>query len=391
MLNNLDLFSGIGMWSFTLRRILKSVAYCEIDADCQKVLENNISKKNIPPGLLFNDVQHLSGRYLSHLNLTSITGSFPCQDVSLAYPAGKGLAGKRSGLFFEIMRILDELPSVQMVLLENTPVIVKRGLATVLDEFHKRGFEVAWGIFSAADVGAPQIRRRFFAIAYRPGFQPPGFPDKNHGMKFDWKKEPVPRIIPRQTKPVDLKALKRNMMCGNSVVPQTVVWAYRCLRDVIIGKNHLIAKQPRTPLHTISLLTLEHIYRFQKPGKYRDRPVVSVLMKKDSTVYKKSFWMSPPASNLWYQYKSISERSTFLLSNQIFWDTQTRRYIRQYGDSLWRQPQIDDRWAINPEFTEWLMGFPKGWTDFHADKVTSSDLDDHCDDPFLHGEIDQVK
>ena len=58
---------------------------------------------------------------------------FPCQDVSTA-GAGRGLAGERSGLFFEIVRVATrELPhKPKWLFLENVANIRKNGLAEVL-------------------------------------------------------------------------------------------------------------------------------------------------------------------------------------------------------------------------------------------------------------------
>ena len=359
MLKNLDLFSGIGMWAYALKEISKTVAYCEIDADCRRVLQNQMLHKAIRPAIIFPDVTRLRGDDIASLKPTSLSASFPCQDISLAHPKGKGLLGLRSCLVYEALRLVDELPSIQVVFMENTPVIVKRGLSTLLSEFTSRGFSVVWGIFSAEDVGAPMIRRRFFAIAYRdPRALPPISPKL---MRFDWSREPVPRVVPRINKLEVDSAIKRNRMAGNSLVPQTVVWAYHQLRAVVFGDNTIVTRST-TPLHSITLISDGIVRKFRKPAPFRKMPDTTVLLVDGKTRYSKNFWMSPPASNLWYQYRSITERSTFLLSNQIFWDVRTRKYIESQGDSSFDQRRIDDRWMINPEWVSWLMGHPRKWT-----------------------------
>ena len=50
--------------------------------------------------------------------------------------------------------LLDSNPTLQAVFLENSPLMPSRGLEDILHEFSIRGFKVAWGIFSARDVGA---------------------------------------------------------------------------------------------------------------------------------------------------------------------------------------------------------------------------------------------
>lgn len=358
MLRNLDLFSGIGMWAYALKDISKTIAYCEIDPVCRNLLVQQIKMKRIDAASIFHDVTTLRGNDVSHLKPSSLSASFPCQDISLAYPKGKGLQGLRSCLVYEALRLVDELPSINIVFMENTPVIVKRGLQTLLDEFKKRGFSVAWGIFSAEEVGAPLIRRRFFAIAFRNGAVLPAIRKTSKIMRFDWSREPVPRVIPRTSKDAFVVAVKRNRMTGNSLVPQTVVWAYHQLRAVIYG-NNTVSTRSTTPLNTISLALADStVMRFKKPPAFRQMPDTKVIMDDGKVRATKRFWMSPPASNLWYQYRSITERSTFLLSNQIFWDIATRRYIRSQGDMMFDQRRIDDRWMINPEWVSWLMGHP---------------------------------
>jgi DNA (cytosine-5)-methyltransferase 1 len=94
-----------------------------------------------------------------------IFGGFPCQDISVA-GSGQGLAGERSGLFFEIIRLVREIQP-PFIFLENVPAIRTRGLDTVLKEFAKARYDCRWTMLSAADVGAPHKRERWFLLARR--------------------------------------------------------------------------------------------------------------------------------------------------------------------------------------------------------------------------------
>jgi DNA (cytosine-5)-methyltransferase 1 len=92
-----------------------------------------------------------------------IYGGFPCQDISLA-GIGKGLGGKRSGLFFEIMRLAKEIePS--FIFLENVPAITSRGLNMVASEITSLRYDCRWGMLSASEVGAHHKRERWFLLA----------------------------------------------------------------------------------------------------------------------------------------------------------------------------------------------------------------------------------
>jgi site-specific DNA-cytosine methylase len=92
-----------------------------------------------------------------------IYGGFPCQDLSCA-GNGKGLAGERSGLFFEILRLARET-NPRFIFLENVPAIRTRGAATVVKELASLRYDCRWGLLSAYDVGAPHKRERWFLLA----------------------------------------------------------------------------------------------------------------------------------------------------------------------------------------------------------------------------------
>lgn len=93
-----------------------------------------------------------------------ICGGFPCPDISYA-GAGAGLAGERSGLFYEFARIISELEP-EVVVLENVAALLTRGLDSVLGTLASIGYDAEWHCLQAADVGAPHIRDRVFVIAY---------------------------------------------------------------------------------------------------------------------------------------------------------------------------------------------------------------------------------
>ena len=112
-----------------------------------------------------------------------MTCSFPCQDLSLA---GKrqGMAisqaegGTRSGLLWEVGRILDELNSnthtqsstlPQVLLMENVPEFIGAGnvkhFNKWLEKLESLGYTNHFQILNAKDYGIPQNRRRVFMIS----------------------------------------------------------------------------------------------------------------------------------------------------------------------------------------------------------------------------------
>jgi len=161
-INGLDLFSGIGGNTLALRDYIKTVAYCEADRHAQSVLLSRMGDGSIEPAPIWDDVTTLRGAMFNH-PIDIIVGGFPCQDISVA-GNGSGLDGKRSGLVFEIFRLVGEIKPA-FVFLENVSAIRTRGGERVVKELAALGYDCRWGVLSAFDVGAPHKRERWFILA----------------------------------------------------------------------------------------------------------------------------------------------------------------------------------------------------------------------------------
>jgi DNA (cytosine-5)-methyltransferase 1 len=163
MLHGVDLFSGIGGITLGLSNWVRPIAYCEKDKFAQSVLLSRIADGQLPRAPIWDDVTSLTGSVLPS-GVEIIYGGFPCQDISTA-GLGAGLEGKRSGLFSEIIRLTKEV-NPKFVFLENVPAIRTRGLSTVIREFTKIGYDCRWTCLSAASLGAPHKRERWFLLAH---------------------------------------------------------------------------------------------------------------------------------------------------------------------------------------------------------------------------------
>lgn len=159
----LELFAGIGGFSVGLERTggFEPVAFCEIDRHARKVLQ-----KNWPTVPIYEDVKEITVERLKADGTIPdvITGGFPCQDISTA-GRGAGLAGERSGLWFEFARIIKEVRP-RWVIAENVSALRYRGLDQVLQSLAEVGYDAEWHCIPASAVGAPHQRDRIWITAY---------------------------------------------------------------------------------------------------------------------------------------------------------------------------------------------------------------------------------
>ena len=153
-----SLFAGIGGFDLGFERAgFKCKWQVEIDDYATKVLE-----KHWPKVHRERDIRECGSSNLERVDC--VIGGFPCQDISYA-GRGAGLAGERSGLFFEAVRLVRELQP-RAVVLENVAALLTRGLDRVLGTLAEIGYDAQWHCIPAASVGAPHIRDRVFVIAY---------------------------------------------------------------------------------------------------------------------------------------------------------------------------------------------------------------------------------
>lgn len=155
----LSLFSGIGGFDLAAYRCglrFDRHLFSEIDPYAIKVFQ-----ARFPDAEALGDITKIKDlpddEYI-------ICGGFPCQDISVA-GKGAGLAGARSGLWFEMLRLIGDLRP-RFVIVENVGALLVRGIDTVLGTLAEIGYDAEWQIISAASVGAPHRRERIYIVAY---------------------------------------------------------------------------------------------------------------------------------------------------------------------------------------------------------------------------------
>ena len=145
---------------------METVAFCEIEPFCQKVL-----KKHWPDVPIYEDIHDVSRKRLDADGIGRIdviTGGFPCQDISVA---GKraGIEGDRSGLWAELCRIIGEVRP-QYAIMENVTALISgdrgRWFGRVLGDLAEIGYDCEWHCIPASELGAHHHRDRVWIIAY---------------------------------------------------------------------------------------------------------------------------------------------------------------------------------------------------------------------------------
>ena len=161
----LDTFSGIGGFSYAAEKLVggfETTQFIEIDPYCQKVL-----KKHWPNVPIHDDIKTFTAKPFQY---DAVCGGFPCQDISTA-GKGKGITQEtRSGLFYELMRVV-RMVRPKYVILENVAAILNNGLDIVLRDIYEAGYDAEYAVISASSLGACHQRSRWWLAAYPDSLQ----------------------------------------------------------------------------------------------------------------------------------------------------------------------------------------------------------------------------
>lgn len=223
----LDLFSGIGGFALAFEAAgFETHAFAEIEPYPCKILAQHWPEV---PNL--GDVRGINGEdYRGTVDV--VCGGFPCQDIS---PAGKGagLDGAKSGLWFEMLRIIRGARP-DFCLIENSSVLRVRGADVVLEGLEEAGYAARPFVVGAGNACAPHRRARAWVVAYakgigrgRAGMPWTGQPVKSKrlgaNMVRPWAFEPRPWGVAYGIP----AGVHRNRAVGNSIVP-AVAYPFAC-------------------------------------------------------------------------------------------------------------------------------------------------------------------
>lgn len=215
----LDLFSGIGGFSLGLERAgMETVAFCETDSYCQKIL-----KKHWPGVPVYDDVRSLN--YDGAVDL--ICGGYPCQPFSVA--------GKRKGVeddrhLWPAMFSLIQKYRPAWVIGENVAGHVSMGLDSVLADMESENYICRTFIIPACAVGAYHRRDRVWIVAHAQGSDDQGRPRELQGQDEQQTQE---RQKKRSAEP---SCSSKNVADADS----------KRLSSAIPGKQRSVSKTTRT-------------------------------------------------------------------------------------------------------------------------------------------------
>lgn len=146
----------------------RTVAHVERDTYAAATLVARMGEKTLDQAPIWDDLTTFDGAAWRG-KVDCITAGFPCQPFSAA---GKQLGIEdHRWLWPAIKRIILGVGPTY-VFLENVPQLVRAGLPFVLSDLAQFGFNAEWGLYSAAEVGAPHKRDRFWLLAHSTSNQP---------------------------------------------------------------------------------------------------------------------------------------------------------------------------------------------------------------------------
>ena len=162
-LRELHLFAGAG--GGILGGMLcghRTVCAVEIEKYPREILLQRQRDGILPEFPIWDDVRTFDGKPWRG-KVDVVCGGFPCQDISCA-GKGAGIDGERSGMWGEMARIIGEIRP-QCAFVENSPMLVGRGLARVIGDLAEMGYDARWGVMGAHHAGAPHKRDRIWILA----------------------------------------------------------------------------------------------------------------------------------------------------------------------------------------------------------------------------------
>jgi DNA (cytosine-5)-methyltransferase 1 len=163
-MNELALFAGVGGGILGGKLLgWRTVCAVEWNAYAASILlarQNDGILENFP---IWDDIQTFDGKPWRGI-VEVVSGGFPCTDISIA-GRGAGLDGEQSSMWYHMARVVSEVRP-RFVFVENSPMLIHRGIGRVLGDLSSIGYDSKWTVMGAVDVGAPHKRDRAWIVAH---------------------------------------------------------------------------------------------------------------------------------------------------------------------------------------------------------------------------------
>jgi DNA (cytosine-5)-methyltransferase 1 len=167
-ITHVGLCAGYGGIELGLKRVLpalRSVALCEIEAFAIANLVAKMEAGLMDAAPVWTDLKTFPWEsFRDRVDL--LTGGYPCQPFSAA---GKRLGAEDERHLWPHIAKGIAILKPRVCLFENVEGHITLGLSTVISDLEEMGYKVSWGIFSAAECGAPHQRKRVFILAVAGG------------------------------------------------------------------------------------------------------------------------------------------------------------------------------------------------------------------------------
>lgn len=398
---HVSLFAGIDAIGIAAHESgYATTAGVEQDPFCQGIL-----RLRHPDAAIFDDVRSVGAAELG-TGMDLLSGGFPCQDLS---SAGKnaGLEGARSGLWFEFLRVIGECRP-KAVLIENVAVLKSRGLDVVVQGLADAGYGCWWDCAPALAVGAPHLRDRIWITAVpresmtgwnrraardaryvsdgghlpadgrmpRAGFASPVEQRDGSGCRlYVWRDEPQATI---KMAKVAAGAVKQPdgttwlTALGSPLLPTPIVGDSRNSRNATAGRKPGGNHHSGTTLSAYALLFPTPTRRDWKSGAAspathaRNARPLNEYVRLWPTATARPRTHTPRPVHHGMQLANEVEREALRLwpapSRAVGTGGPGRSPSRTGGDNL-RTAAASSAGPLNPDWVEWLMGLPIGWTD----------------------------
>jgi site-specific DNA-cytosine methylase len=338
------LFAGIGGLDLGLALGLerhgfdvRHTAFVEAAPFPRKVLAQHFP--NVP---LFDDVMTTSGADLGPID--GLVGGFPCQDVSRAKAGAEGLAGARSGLWSEQLRLIQETMP-RWAVIENVEALLQRGLWKVLTDLDAAGYAAQYDVLTAHSVGAPHRRERVFVLAQRADL----FARFATFKPFEVGLWDDPWPEPWSEKEKDLPAVKA---LGNAVVPAVAAVVGDGLGALLAGERSQLPSRPfhgnlgpETKLPRAGCVVGEHFFSLPSATKRQ-----TGRGKLDEQELKGT------------REDRLLELAARIAARRLPTPTATDWKGGGVGGAWHRNLKQGMGGTPSPAFLEWVMGFPEDWT-----------------------------